>query len=431
MTSARKGKISYTLLALNILPLLFFGLLILLLGTHCFTQAMYDEVETELSNVTSNLITMFDAMYPGDYRLVGDTSYQLYKGDQNLTHDYTLIDRIKQDTELEVSLFYQDTRVLTTITEKSGSRIIGSGAPSIVLEDVFSSGECHFYNKTIIYGGSYFSYYAPLFNRDGTVVGMFAVCKPSDAVDASVQASVRPLFIADILFMLIASLFTCFYTNRFASSLLQIHTFLRSVSTGNLNARLSPALLGRNDELGEIAHSALNMQHSLHVLIEQDSLTLLLNRRCGDERLHAVAAAAAEKGLPFCVAIGDIDFFKGINDTYGHACGDAVLKKVSSLLRSHMNGKGFVSRWGGEEFLLVYENTALETAAALLEELLNELRSSETVYDDHVIIATMTFGLAAGGACGQTVSPDVTELLRIADEKLYQGKEAGRNRIVF
>ena len=70
MNTDNKGKISYVLLAINIVPLLFFGIIILLLGNHWFTRAMHAEVETELSYVSSNLITTFDALYPGDYRLV-------------------------------------------------------------------------------------------------------------------------------------------------------------------------------------------------------------------------------------------------------------------------------------------------------------------------------------------------------------------------
>ena len=78
MAIGRKGKIAYALQAINIIPLLFFAIVILLLGNRIFTKAMYGEVETELSNISSNLVTMFDALYPGDYRLVGDGTYHLY-----------------------------------------------------------------------------------------------------------------------------------------------------------------------------------------------------------------------------------------------------------------------------------------------------------------------------------------------------------------
>lgn len=419
-----KGKVSYTLLAMNIIPLLFFGIVILLLGTHWFTLAMYREVETELSNASSNLITMFDMLYPGDYRLEGDTAYRFCKGETDLTGSYTLIDQVKENTGLEITLFYQDTRILTTITGETGERIIGSAAPASITEEVLLTGEPQFYSQTLIYGGSYFSYYAPLRNEDGTVAGMLFVGKPSAAVDASIQKSIRPLVFADILLALFVFLLTFFYTKKFTSSLLQIDIFLKQVSAGNLNARLSPYVLNRRDEFGEIARSALNMQHSLHVLVEQDALTSLANRRSGDKQLRQVMADSSAQGVPFCVAIGDIDFFKKVNDTYGHNCGDIVLQNIAAKLRIHMRGRGFAARWGGEEFLLVFKNTELEEAYQLLERLLKDIRSTETPYENHIIRVSMTFGLTQGH------TSDVTQLLRSADEKLYEGKTTGRNRIV-
>lgn len=424
MREKGKGKISYVLQVMNIVPLLVLGILILLLGTHWFTQAMHDEVETELHNVVSSLTTLFDELYPGDYHLEGDVSYRLYKGDTDITGKYTLLDKVKEETGLEVTLFYQNTRILTTITGGDGVRITGSGAPDAVVTDVLSAGEPRFYNKTIIYGQSYFSYYVPLRNRDGSVVGMFFVGKPSQAVDSAVYDVICPLIFADILLVALAALITSLYTGKIVFSLLQIHSFLKAVAGGNLHAKLSPNVIGRRDEIGEIAHCALNMQRSLHALVEQDALTALANRRSGDRQLRQTVSECHSRGIPFCVAIGDIDFFKQVNDTYGHDCGDVVLKSVSDVLRRHMLGKGFVSRWGGEEFLLVFEHTEPEDAHETLEALLEDVRGMKTVYDGDIIRVTMTFGLVPG------YSADVKTLLCDADRKLYEGKTSGRNRIV-
>lgn len=417
-------KISYALQAINIVPLLFFGVIILLSGTHWFSQSMYSEVETELSNVSGSLSVMLDSVYPGDYSLAEGDTPQLYKGNYNITDEYALIDRIKQETGLEITLFYQDIRVLTTITEDGGSRVVGSSAPDTVVHDVLLTGKPHFYSRTTLYNSSYFSYYTPLFNSDGTVAGMLFAGKPTTEVDAAIHHAIYPLIAVDIILVVITAIFTFFYTQKFVSALLQIHGFLGEVSTGNLNASLSPSVLKRRDELGEIADSALNMQRSLHTLIEQDALTSLANRRSGDQQLRQIMAASAASGRDFCVAIGDIDFFKRVNDTYGHDCGDFVLKNVSSRLLYYMQGKGTAARWGGEEFLLVFENMNLTKAHQLLQEILNDIRSLESEYSGHIIKITMTFGLTPGN------TSDVTALLRSADEKLYAGKTMGRNRIV-
>lgn len=425
MGTKGKGKIAYILHSVSIIPLLVFGVVVLLLGTQIFTDAMYNQVETELRNVCRNLVTTIDALYPGDYKLVEDgNGYRLYKGSYDLTNDHTLIDSIKQNTDVEITLFYQDTRILTTILNKDGERIVGTGAPSTVMEDVFETGEPKFYTNVLIHSTTYFSYYAPLTNSDGAVAGMLFVGKPTVEVDASVRASIYPLVIADLIFMIVVSFFIFLYTRGFTSSLLQIHGFLKEVSSGNMNASLPSEVLRRNDELSEIAHSALNMQRSLHNLVEQDALTSLANRRSGDKRLRQVMKNAATDGTSYCIALGDIDDFKKVNDTYGHDCGDLVLKSIAEIFRRRMRGSGFAARWGGEEFLLIFENMDLMQAKLLLKEILDDVRSMECKYDDLFICVTMTFGLTQGN------TENVTELLRTVDDRLYRGKNSGKNQVV-
>lgn len=88
--------------------------------------------------------TLLNAAYPGDYRLEGDVAYLLYKGDVDITREYSLFDQFKEDTGLDITLFYQDTRVLTTLYNAQGDRIVGSGAPDVVIRDVLNTGEDHF-----------------------------------------------------------------------------------------------------------------------------------------------------------------------------------------------------------------------------------------------------------------------------------------------
>ncbi len=425
MSVTSKGKIAYALQAINLIPLLLFGLVIMGLGTHYFTRTMYDEVEIELRNAANDVATLYDVAYPGDYELVGEEAFRLFKGEKDLTGDYTLVDQIKENTDLEVTLFYQNTRILTTIRNKEGVRIVGSGAPDIVIREVLEAEKPHFFTKTVINGSSYFSYYMPIYNSDGTVVGMVFAGKPSSEVNAAIQDAIYPLVIADVLTMLVIAMCTFFYMRGFAQVLLQLHHFLSEVSAGNLSAQLSPTVIGRRDELGDIGRSAITMQRSLRTMVEQDALTSLYNRRSGDRRLRNVVSCSFAENKPFCVSIGDIDFFKKVNDTYGHECGDVILKSVAAQLRAHMRGHGFVARWGGEEFLLVFENMELEQAQKYLEALLDKIRAMETPYEDKIIKVTMTFGLSAGD------TRDITQLLKSADEKLYNGKTGGRNRVVI
>lgn len=418
------GKISYTLQAIGLIPLLVLGIVMLFFTSQWFTRIMYREVESELYDATKSATTLLNAAYPGDYHLEGDVAYLLYKGDTDITREYALLDQFKEDTGLDITLFYQDTRILTTLYNSQGERIVGSGAPDVVIRDVLNTGEDHFYTHTLINGKAYFSYYSPVRNQDGSVVGILFVGKSSASVSQSIQRYVYPLTWLIIGFVALVAVCIYFYTKGFVAILMSIHGFLSEVAAGNLNATLDHSVVKRSDELGDIGRCALSMQRSLRIMIEQDALTELYNRRSGDQKLRQISAEFRTSGRSFAVAIGDIDFFKKINDTYGHECGDVVLKRVSATLKQHMWHRGFAARWGGEEFLLVFEDVDLAEAQKQLNLLMDRIHELDTLYEDQHIKVNMTFGLVCEPA------EDIHTLLKDADEKLYIGKTNGRNQVV-
>ncbi len=424
MLGENKGKISYSIYAINIIPLILLGITMLFVGNYWITQIVHSQVKEELYNTANQFIIMYDALYPGDYDLVGDSALQLYKGDQNITNGHSLFDNIKDTTGIDITLFYQDTRILTTIQDSAGNRLVGTAAHEDILKCIYTDKQPYFSTNLYIYGTGYFSYYTPIYNSDGSITGMLFVGKPNRDVNASIQKMLFPIIVIDIILLVVVSFFTFIYTRNFTAALLHIHDFLKEVSEGNLNFKLSPKVLRRNDELSEIGFSALNMQRSLSLLIERDALTNLFNRRAGDRKLHKIMDTCSKSNQPFCIALCDIDFFKKVNDTYGHDAGDVVLKEVATLLRENVRGVGIVSRWGGEEFLIIFENMDLTRAHGYLKHIVNQVRSREILYNGQIIKVTVTIGLIDG------YTKDTNELLRAVDAKLYYGKQNGRDRIV-
>lgn len=406
------------------IPLLIYGIVVIIFSSATFKKSMQQQVCEELENVASLVNTLLDTAYPGDYTLVGDTALSLYKGGVNITSDYSLIDGILERTGMDVTLFYQDTRILTTIKNWEGERIIGTQAPEQVLTDVLENGKSSFYDNVLIRGTTYFGYYAPLYNGDSRITGILFVGKPATEVNSQVNKALSPIVIVGLLALVLVCLFSIYYAGTFLKALYGLRSFFSQVATGNLSEELDPAVLKRGDELSELGRSAVSMQHSLRSLIERDSLTELYNRRSGGRRLAASLEKAKSENTPFTLVIGDIDFFKNVNDTYGHQCGDMVLKNVADILRRHMKDKGYAIRWGGEEFLLVYENSRLEEAYEALKLMLEEIRGACVQSGDNQIYITMTFGMACDS------SKDLKDLLRDVDDKLYYGKNNGRNRIV-
>lgn len=421
---SKHGKLYYSFPAISMVPLLLYGIGVIIFSSATFQKSMHQQVYTELQNMASLVDTLLNTAYPGDYALENDTAISLYKGDVNLTDDCDLIDRIREHTGMDVTLFYEDTRLATTIKNQDGERIIGTPAPEQVLASVLEQGDSRFYDNVIIRGISYFAYYAPLRNSDGQIVGLLFVGKPATEVNSQINKALAPTIIVGLLTLFFACVFSLFYAGRFIKALYGLKSFFSQVATGNLTEQLDPAVLNREDELSELGHSALAMQHSLRNLVEMDTLTELYNRRSGLHHMICSANTARSSNTPFTLVIGDIDFFKKVNDTYGHPSGDKVLQEVSRILRKHMQEKGYAIRWGGEEFLLLYENSGLEEAHESLSILLDEVRSTCIDSDGSQIRVTMTFGMACD------LSRSLKDLLKEADDKLYYGKNNGRNQIV-
>ena len=155
-----------------------------------------------------------------------------------------------------------------------------------------------------------------------------------------------------------------------------------------------------------------------------DPLTHLLNRRSMDRFLEEAYEGAAQDGSEFCLIMSDIDDFKNVNDTYGHACGDKVLVKVAEVMKSCVRRDDYVCRWGGEEMLLLIRagrNTAVKAA----ERICSEVAAASIWDNDREIRVTLTLGVSSYCA-NSTIHSMISE----ADQNLYRGKKNGKNQVV-
>ena len=176
----------------------------------------------------------------------------------------------------------------------------------------------------------------------------------------------------------------------------------------------------------EMEKKLVDYNARIRKMASTDPLTQLFNRRFALEHIDQLSKQINSQVDMFNIAIGDIDFFKKVNDTYGHEAGDEVRRKVAEVLGSFMKKRGIVARWGGEEFLLVFEGINGDEAAAALEELRSAISKLKILYEDHVITVTMTFGVEE-----YDFRAGIDKVIYEADKKLYMGKMAGRNRVVF
>lgn len=422
-----QNSLYWALLRITIIPIILLVLVITAVSTKSLNDSIGLEAQKGLKNLCSTVLMIYDDVYPGDYSIVSkDGGIELFKGEHQIGGDFSIIDKVKENTDADVTLFYQDTRILTTILDARGGRVIGTKANAVVIKEVLEGGEEAFYSSVLIDDKKYFAYYAPLLNSDGSCVGMIFVGKPSGYVEGLVFHAILPIMILAISAILIAGFFTIRFSRQLVSAIRKIEGFLEKVAKGNLHAELDFHVLRRSDELGEMGKHAVKMQSSLRELVEQDILTKLYNRRSGEKMLKQMQDEYRKTGVPFCVALGDVDYFKKVNDTYGHECGDIVLAHLANQLKEHMHRKGFAARWGGEEFLLGFQGYHLEDAVKSVEELMESIRSACISYHgEEGIHITMTFGIVEGS------KDKLDHIIRESDTKLYLGKKQGRDRVVF
>ncbi|MBD5546897.1 MAG: diguanylate cyclase [Lachnospiraceae bacterium] len=422
-----KNSLYWALLRITIIPIVLLVMVITAFCTKSLGDSIGQEAQKGLKNLCNTILMIYDDLYPGDYSIVNeDGAILLFKGEHQISNDFSIIDRVKAYTDADVTLFYQNVRILTTIENAQGERVIGTEANEVVTKEVLKSGEEAFFASTLIGDKKYFSYYAPLINSDGSCVGMIFVGKPSAYVKGLVLHAIMPILLLAIAAILLAGFFTIRFSGQLVGAIRKIEGFLEKVTNGNLHAELDSHVLKRSDELGEMGKHALKMQKSLRELVEQDILTKLYNRRSGEKMLRQIQDEYMQSGIPFCIALGDVDYFKKVNDTYGHECGDVVLIHLADQLKEHMHGKGFAARWGGEEFLLGFQGYHLEAAVKSVEALMENIRRKDVSYNDEKgIHVTMTFGVVEGS------EEKIDHIIRESDAKLYLGKNQGRDRIVF
>lgn len=165
----------------------------------------------------------------------------------------------------------------------------------------------------------------------------------------------------------------------------------------------------------------------LRDLAYRDDMTGLLNRRAFFDRANAEFEIAKGSGEPLAVTILDIDHFKKINDTFGHAAGDEVLRKFGSLLKNSLRLHDIVGRIGGEEFAVCLPNTSPMQAYSILERLRTSVSKLEFFKNEDGSDRPVTVSI---GVVGLTDQKELDGLMILADMALYRAKNQGRNRTI-
>lgn len=211
----------------------------------------------------------------------------------------------------------------------------------------------------------------------------------------------------------------------------ELHVAMHAHARDLLEAPPSDARLAHYDAFAaaseQLAAAVRGLQQSLLTrLLSLDALTGLPGRRHMEERLALAWQQSRREGRPAALAMMDLDHFKQVNDRYGHAAGDELLRWIGAGARNHLRAHDLVFRYGGEEFVAFLADSTLDAALGTLERMRRVLESSALRLDDgRSLRITASFGLAA---CRD--DEPVSATLEQADRALYEAKRRGRNRVV-
>jgi diguanylate cyclase (GGDEF)-like protein len=246
------------------------------------------------------------------------------------------------------------------------------------------------------------------------------------------------LFLAGIAVLVLLRL-TSVYKTALFRPMQSVQTQIAAIAGGDLSEgnhedRVAPEVKKMFEELdflreqlrqkGEMENQQRALAEQLRTLSETDALTGVFNRRALEKAVRSILTGE-EQCQSLGVMIVDIDHFKSINDRYGHAMGDIALQKTAGLLRSALRKHDILARYGGEEFVVVLQDVSHATATATADRL-RRLIEAQTIDEQSGLSLTASFGVVWQEA---RAINSWDELIAIADDRLYEAKRAGRNRV--
>ena len=195
----------------------------------------------------------------------------LMNNDYDISDDTTMVDLLKKETDISLTVFYQDTRVITSITDKNGNRFVGSKAGATAIEKVLKGGEEYFAKGIDIEGVLYYGYYIPIYNgtdaNNGSkseIVGMIFAGMEKAVVTETIKNTVKNVFAASNILMLFFIVLDLALANKLSRRFARCSKAIDQISTGDFTVEIHPSVLRSKDESGEIARSVLNLTEKLN-----------------------------------------------------------------------------------------------------------------------------------------------------------------------
>ena len=293
----RNLKLQFKMLILAIIPVLIMGIVAILISNTVVKNKLLDDAKQKLKATSNAVLAAYD-QNAGDYFV--NATGDVWKGAYNVSLSTPFIDDIAEKTGIEVTFFYNDTRLVTSLKDADGKRILGSKAGDFLVENVLQEGNEVFTNRVLVDGTFYFGYYVPVHqNNSDEIIGMVFAGMPVKEIYASLNL-ITMIFTVAILVILVIAVIGCLLVSRgIAKSIRNSMDVVKQISEGNLNVEIEQSMLDRKDEAGALSCNTQTLIDNLSAMIGKISNnTMTLN--ASSEEMNAAAGQAGN-------AVGNIN----------------------------------------------------------------------------------------------------------------------------
>lgn len=293
----RNLKLQYKMLILAIIPVLVMGIVAILISNTVVKNKLLDDAKQKLKATSNAVLAAYD-QNAGDYFV--NATGDVWKGAYNVSLSTPFIDDIAAKTGIEITFFYNDTRLVTSLKDADGKRILGSKAGDFLVENVLKDGNEVFTNRVLVDGTFYFGYYVPVHqNNSDEIIGMVFAGMPVKEIYASLNL-ITMIFTVAIVVILVIAVIGCLLVSRgIAKSIRNSMDVVKQISEGNLNVEIEQSMLDRKDEAGALSCNTQTLIDNLSAMIGKISNnTMTLN--ASSEEMNAAAGQAGN-------AVGNIN----------------------------------------------------------------------------------------------------------------------------
>ena len=291
------------LLLICIVPLVVLAIVIILVASNNMKSGLQQQAIQTLQSTVTAVKTAYVNLNDGDFYV--DENGNFMKGDYNITEHMATIDEYTDGLVTDVTLFFGDTRMATSLLDTSGNRIIGTQAVAQVIETVLNKGQVFISYDTTINNQNYYCYYTPLENPDGSIIGMVFAGQPSEEIDSFIKEKTTNVTTMAILCAVIIAIIVMFISKRIVKILMGMEYLVNELAEGNLTCEMDAKVLKRRDEFGHSAQGMAKLQEELREIIGhiQESAGQVLK---DGNKLEGIAVQASTTAEEVSSAVEDI-----------------------------------------------------------------------------------------------------------------------------